>query len=315
MDLPLVYQGFSEQRRYRIGQYIIGGLPGENPVWLVGSIFYLGDKLLLSEKGEFDRLGASEKIEEASNIAEEYGVVFGLDVVFPSSESVDKILPFVAEYDIPLFLDSPDPLVRAKSYRLAREIGVNDRSIANGVFIDSPYEEIEALRDSGIKTTVVMLFDPRKPAETLYPENRIKLLDKLLELARKAGIENIIVDAIVIDPASIAFSAETVYLVKKNYGYPSGCAPANALGPASKKSIGIENMYGVHGGIAAYLRLHGADYIMYGPLSRIKYIAPVVSIIDSLLGYSLRRKGISISGVHPLKKLFREIQKLFATSR
>jgi tetrahydromethanopterin S-methyltransferase subunit H len=303
----VLYKGFTEQFKYNIGGHVIGGLPGENPLWLIASIFYLGDKLLLSERGDFDKAEASRRIEEAIGIADKYGLVFGLDVVFPSMESVEKILPFVSEYNIPLFLDSPDPLVRAKSYLVARELGITDRSIANGIFIDSPEEEVNALRDSGIKTSVIMALDPRKPLETLYPENRVKLLDKLLGIAKRAGVENILVDAIVIDPASIAFSAETIFLVKKKYGYPSGCAPANALGPLGKKSIGVENMYGVHGGAAAYLRIYGADYVMYGPISRIKYIAPIIAFIDSLLGYSLRKKGVKISRNHPLRKYFKEI--------
>lgn len=311
-----MYNDWTEQLEYRIGKYIIGGKPGKNPAWLIGSIFYLGDKLLLSEKGDFDKEKAKAKIEEAINIAENYSLVFGLDVVFPSIESIDKILPFISEYDIPIFLDSPDPIIRAKSYLVAKELGINDKIIANGIFIDSPEEEINALRDGGIKTSVIMAFDPRNPLKSINPLERLRLLETvLLPLAEKAGVEQVLVDAIVIDPASIAFSAETIFETKKRFGYPSGCAPANALGPVSKSKTSIGEMYGVHGGVAVYLRIHGADYIMYGPISRIKYVAPAVAMADSLLGYSLRRKGEKISSNHPIKKMLRKVQKLFATSK
>ncbi len=310
-----MYEGFNTQKKYRIGKYVIGGLPGETPLWLIGSMFYMGDKVLIDERGVFDRVKARERLEDAISIASEHGVVFGLDAVFPTVESVEAIMPFIAEYDIPIFLDSPDPLARAKAYTMSRELGVSDRVIANGLFIDSPKEEVEALRDSGIETTVLMAFDPRNPYYSMKPENRLKLLEeKLLSLAREAGVKNIIVDAIVIDPASIAFSAETIYMVKKKYGYPSGCAPANALGPVSKKSVGLEGMYSVHGGVTVYLRVFGADYVMYGPVQRIKYVAKSAALVDSLLGYGLKHRGYRIPREHPLRRYFRNIQKLFASS-
>ncbi|MCD6196179.1 MAG: tetrahydromethanopterin S-methyltransferase subunit H [Staphylothermus sp.] len=310
-----MYDTWTGQVKIRIGKHMLGGLPGENPAWLIGSIFYLGDKILLNEKGEFDKQQVKKKIEEAINIASDHGLVFGLDVVLPSMESVENIMSFVSEYDIPLFLDSPDPMIRAKSYIVAETLGISKRVIANGLYIDSPEEEIEAIRNSGIETAVIMAFDPKDPLRSMDPENRLSLInEKLLPLAEKAGVKNILVDAVVIDPASIALSGETVYLVKKLYGYPAGCAPANALGPISKKKVGVEQMHVIHGTVASFLRIMGSDYIMYGPVSRIKYIAPSVALVDSLLGYIWKRQGTKIGRDHPLRKYFKNIQRIFAKS-
>ena len=309
------YSSWAEQRILEIKGWKLGGFPGENPTWLIGSMFYHGDKILHDTSGAFDRAKAREKLEEAISIAEEHGLVFGLDVVFPSLESVEPIMSFVSEYNIPLFLDSPDPAARMKSYRVTRELGVNDRSIANGLFTDSPEEEAEEIRDNGLAAAVLMAFDPRDAAGSIDPESRIKLLEeRLLPVARRAGLSNLIVDSIVIDPASISLSAETVYMVKEKYGFPSGCAPANALGPVSKKAVGLEGMYSVHGGVAVYLRVMGSDFIMYGPVQRIKYIASAVAMADSLLGYSLRHHGARIGRSHPLRKYLRRIQKLFVST-
>lgn len=149
-----------------------------------------------------------------------------------------------------------------------------------------------------------MAFDPRNPLESIKPLKRLKLLEeKLLPVARKVGVEQALVDAVVIDPASIAFSAEAIYSTKKKFGFSSGCAPANALGSVFEKNTSINEIYDIHGGTSTYLRVYGADYIMYRPISRIRYIAPAVAMIDSLLGYSLRRKGEKIAGTHPMKKL------------
>ncbi|MCD6301694.1 MAG: tetrahydromethanopterin S-methyltransferase subunit H [Staphylothermus sp.] len=310
-----MYDTWSGQAKIKIGNYIIGGYPGENPTWLIGSIFYLGDKILLNERGDFDKQQARKKIEEAINIANEHGLVFGLDVVFPSIESVENIMSFISEYDIPLFLDSPDPTIRAKSYIVAKTLGIEKKIIANGLYIDSPEEEIEALRSSGIETAVLMAFNPKDPLRSIEPQNRLSLInEKLLPLAERAGVKNVLVDVIVIDPASIGLSGETIYLVKKLHGFPAGCAPANALGPISKKKVGVEQMYVIHGTTASFLRIMGSDYIMYGPVSRIKYVAPSVALIDSLLGYIWKRRGAKISREHPLRKYFKNIQGAFAKS-
>lgn len=310
-----MYDGWAEQREVRVGRYVIGGLPGKNPLWLVASVFYLGDKLLRSERGDFDRGAARENIESAISLANDHGLVFGLDVVFPSAESVDKILPFVAEFDVPLFLDSPEPEARAKSYLLATELGVAERSIANGLYVDSTSEELEALRESRVRTAVLMAFDPRNPYESMHPEKRVGLLEeRLLPLAQRASVENVIVDAIVIDPASIAISAEAVALIKKRYGFPAGCAPANALGPVSKKAVGVEGMTAIHGSVAVFLRVMGADYVMYGPINRIKYIVKSAAVADSLLGYMLQRRGVRPPRGHPLRVFWKSIQKLFSAT-
>lgn len=123
------YSSWVEQRVLEIKGLKLGSFPGEHPTWLIGSMFYHGDKILYDTSGVFDRARARERLEEAISIAEEHGLVFGLDVVFPSPESVEPIMGFVSEYDTPLFLDSPDPVARMKSYRTARELGVNDRCI------------------------------------------------------------------------------------------------------------------------------------------------------------------------------------------
>ncbi len=301
------------QKKYVIGKHVIGGEPGENPTWLVGSLFYMGDKALLDEKGVIDKGLVEKRINEALSIADEYGLVFAVDLVFPSVESVEPILDYMAGFDdLVLFLDSPDPEARARSYLLAREKGLLDRVVGNGLYTDSPGGELEAIKESGLQYIVAMAFDPRNPAGSISPESRIRLLEEvLIPKAMEVGVENILVDAIVIDPASIALSAETIRLVKEKHGYPSGCAPANALGPVSKKRVGVESMISIHGGAAVFLRAIGADFIMYGPVSRIKYVAEAVALTDSLLAYSLKQRGVKIPRSHPLYKYLRKIQKLF----
>jgi len=303
----------AQQLIIEIGGVKIGGQPGDNPTLLVGSIFYHGDKLLIDEvKGIINKDLSKKLIENALSIVEEYGLNFALDVIFPTPESVDKILPFVSELDVPiLFLDSPDSKARIRAYNLSKELGLTHHVVANGIYINTSTDEIKALKENGILNAVLLAFDPSQPHKSMYPKDRLNIVRKLLDLAKDAGIKGVLIDVVVLDPASIGLSASTIYLVKNELGYPSGCAPANALGPVSKSNFHIEEVAGIHGGTAALLRVMGADFIMYGPVKRIKYVAPAIAMIDGLLGYLAKQEGMKIQGKHPLKTLLKKIQRLF----
>ncbi len=307
----------ADQKTVKIGSITIGGVPGDNPVLLIGSLFYHGDKLLIDErKGVIDKEKARKQLAEAKMLAEEYGVHFAIDLILPSIESVDNIMSFITEFeDLVLFLDSPDPNARIRAYILSKENGITSRVVANGIYNNTTERELEALRDASINTAVLLAFDPANPHQSMMPSDRLRVLEeKLLPLAKKADIENILVDAVVLDPASIGISASTIKLVKDKYGFPSGCAPANALGPVSKTRFKIEEVAGIHGGTAVFLRLMGADFIMYGPVKRIKYVAPAVAFADGLLGYLARYEGVRISRKHPLRKILKNVQKMFTSS-
>ncbi|MCD6428695.1 MAG: hypothetical protein J7L12_03660 [Desulfurococcales archaeon] len=82
-------------------------------------------------------------INEAGSLTRDLGLSFGLDIVFPTEESVSKITPFVAEYDVPLFLDSPSPEARIKAYFMAKELGIEGKSVANGININTSKKELK----------------------------------------------------------------------------------------------------------------------------------------------------------------------------
>ena len=294
----------------RIGNVAVGGELGENPTLLIGSIFYQGDKLLRSPAGDFDRGKAWEVVENAAALAGEYGLQFALDVIFPTVESVEKILPFVAEFDTVLFLDSPEPGARIRSYALAKELGVESRVVANGIDPYTSDEELNVIKENGVKAAVLLVFDPKKPA-SLKPEDRVEIAVKqLLPKARKAELQVPLLDAVVIDPGSIILSAVAVKMLREQLKLPAGCAPANALGAASRKRMGDEAL-AVHSAVATLLRVYGADFIFYGPVKRIDLVAPALAMVDGLLGYLLRTKGVKLGGKHPVRTLLRKVQQLF----
>lgn len=297
---------------YQVGKYQVGGLVGESPTWIIATIFYHGDKYLLSPKGDFDKNVLSAKLQETISLTSEYKLVLGIDVVIPSIEAVYNILSFLGEFHTPIFISSLSSEIRAKSYLAASELGLGEYAIANGLYIYSSQEELEALRESKLRKAVTIAFDPKDPYKYIQPENRIKLLEeKLIPLAKKVGVELFFVDFVVLDPGSIAICGEAIRLFKSKYREPAGCAPANALSTVSKDTVPLGELYGVHGGSAAYLRAMGADFVMVGPLSRVKYVAPILAMVDGLLGYTLKRRGTQLPEEHPIKGLLRKVQKLF----
>lgn len=124
---------------------------------------------------------------------------------------------------------------------MSSELGLIHRVVANGIYVNTSEEEIETLRESKIENAILLAFDPANPYQSIHPEDRLEIIrSKLLEIASKAGVKGILIDAVVLDPASIGLSASTIYLVKNELGYPSGCAPANALALCPSQDLGLK---------------------------------------------------------------------------
>ncbi len=301
-------------KQYLIGNRVkVGGELGENPALLVGSVFYEGDPLIKdADAGLLNLAKAKELILSAKELVEGYGLQFAVDYIIPSRRAVDPVAELISEAGVTAFVDSPDPRAKADAYIALKDLGVGKIAVANGIDTSTSNDELKALRDSGIGAAVLLAFDPANPSESMRPENRLKILQEvLLPKANEAGIEAVLADAVVLDPASIAISAEAIRLIRDKLSIPAGCAPANALGPVSKKRLGVEEAVGIHSGIATYLRVSGADFIFYGPVKRARYVAAAVAAADSMLGYALRRKGVRIDQNHPVRKALRKLQKLF----
>ncbi len=304
----------NEQKTFKIGNVIFGGLPGERPVVLVGSIFFLGEKMVVNHKeGIFDKEKAKEKIEFAKKVAEEYNLQFAIDLVAYTSKAAEKYLEFISEVtEAPIFLDGIEESVRVRMYQVSHELGLTSRVIGNAIYVHSSDEELESLKENKIEAAVLMAFDMANPVRSLTPEDKLKILSReLLPKVRKIGLAKPLVDVVVLDPASIAVSGPAVFKIKSETGLPTGCAPANALGNISKKSFGVEEAIGIHAGSATYLQLFAVDFIFYGPLRRIKDVAPAVSMVDSYLGYLARLEGRKIPKKHPFYSILKKVQKAF----
>lgn len=84
---------------------------------------------------------------------------------------------------------------------MSSELGLIHRVVANGIYVNTSEEEIETLRESKIENAILLAFDPVNPYQSIHPEDRLEIIrSKLLEIASKAGVKGILIDAVALDP-------------------------------------------------------------------------------------------------------------------
>src|SRR5665647_2182877 len=94
------------QNVYEIAKVKVGGQPGELPTFLIGSIFWLGQKMVSdANKGIFDAAAAEQIINTMQTQSDITGVPFGFDIVGTTEMAFEKYIDFVAC----LLYTSPSP--------------------------------------------------------------------------------------------------------------------------------------------------------------------------------------------------------------
>src|SRR3972149_7144601 len=109
------------QKIYDICNAKIGGQPGELPTFLIGSIFWLGQKMVAdANKGIFDAKVAEDIINTCQTQSDITGVPFALDIVGTTELAFEKYFDFVSKHsDVPLMLDAMSPKTRMGAANMA----------------------------------------------------------------------------------------------------------------------------------------------------------------------------------------------------
>src|SRR5512147_3138520 len=104
----------TKQNVYEIAKVKVGGQPGELPTFIIGSIFWLGQKMVQdANKGVFDAKEAEKIINTMVTQCEQSGVNGAFDVVGTTDEAFVKYVDFVASHcDLPIMLDAMSPKTR-----------------------------------------------------------------------------------------------------------------------------------------------------------------------------------------------------------
>jgi tetrahydromethanopterin S-methyltransferase subunit H len=299
-----------EQKVFDIAGVKIGGQPGSLPTVLIGSIFYDKHKIVTdARRGLFNEAKAEDLINRQEEMSNQTGNPHILDVVGSTSEALVKYIEFVSRVSkSPFLVDSPHSEVRLHAIKYCVEVGLQERAIYNSLDENVKKEEVDALKDIGVKAAVVLAFNSSDPRV----EGRMQILSGfrerkgLLKVAEEAGIQKLLVDTAVLDAPSIGTSARTAYLVKNEFGLPSGCAPSNAM--YAWKTLNQLGPYAVptcRAAAHAFLTVMGADFVLYGPIRYAEMIFPACAMMDAFVGYDSRWRGIRPTPPHPLYKIFK----------
>lgn len=293
---------------YEIAGVKVGGQPGVNPTVLIGSIFYEGHKIVKDErKGDFDQEKAEAQINKAEELSEKYGNPLILDIVGSSEEAFEKYIDFVSETtDVPFLLDGVTEGARIAAVNYVSETGLHERAIFNSINQHTKLSEISALKASKVRTAVLFTYNLQNPTI----QGRLSLLRpaadrNLLDAAKQANIQRILIDTCVLDPPDLGPATKAIFLVKKEFGYPAGCGSGNAI-DLWTRAMELDDVTRkvCYGAGLAFPATLGADFILYGPIGHAKLVFPACALFDSYLAYAIKQYGMRPSKPHPLYRIF-----------
>ena len=301
----------AEQQVYDINGVKIGGQPGEYPTVLIGSIFYRGHKIVSDpEKGIFDEAAAKTLLDQEAELSAETGNPRIIDVLGETVDALTRYVDFILKHtDSPFLLDSISPDVRMGTLkRLGKDPEVQKRLIYNSIDEHYTEEELAVIKEYGIKTAVILAFSNK----ALKPQARIKLLtgdekkEGLIDAAKRAGVEQFLIDPGVLDVASASWTSEAINIVKDKFGYPGGCAPSNAVYLWKKMRSKGTPFFEVAGScVFTYTVTQGADFVLYGPIMNAPWVYRAVATTDSMIAYTNKLTGVKMgTHEHPLLKIF-----------
>jgi len=302
----------SDQTIAEIDGTRLGGKMGELPTVLMGSIFQKKDRVVTDPmKGVFDHAAAKSLLNREKELSEYTCNPRILDVVGDTPEAMIRYLDFIVDNtEAPFLLDSPSAKVRMAGVRFLAKEGGLDRAIYNSIDPNSGQDEFECLSECGVSNVMILAFGTKY----LRPPDRVKLLtggDKengglgLLDLVKRTGATNILVDPGVLDVPSSSWTAKAIFEVKDKTGYPAGCAPSNALYTWLRcKEMVSPQLEACGGAVFSMPVYYGADFLLYGPLHNAEWVYPAIGAVDAMIAYGGKISGTKcLTKNHPLYKI------------
>lgn len=276
-----MWQFNSEQKKFNISGVNFGGSPTERPIVMVGSIFYSKHKVVKDmANGEFDKIETEKQINLQQDISDKTGLPCALDVIASTTKSMEKFLRFASEVsEVPIFMDGSTYDVRISGADLVSEWGLQDRIIYNSITPDYKEVELEKIRDSKIKSCVVLAYN-----STVFSSiGRIDAIKKLLPKIEEYGITKPIIDSCVIDVPSLGSACRTILEIKNELGLPVGNGSHNAISTwrGLEKKFGKEARKPSIATAAAVTASVGGDFCLYGPLHTSTYVFPTVAMVNA----------------------------------
>ena len=296
----------TNQNIYTVGKVKVGGQPGELPTFLIGSIFWLGQKMVQdANKGIFDEKIAEQIINTMQTQSDITGVPFAFDIVGTTELAFEKYIDFVAKHsDAPLMLDAMSPRTRMAASDLAKNMGLEDRCLYNSIYKGVKDVELEKLKESGIKMSIVLADDPKDT--TL--EGKMNVIVEALALAEKAGITKPLIDtAIPAFEPDMGTAVRTIPVMKEKYGHPVGLGSGNVVTTMGwvKANFAKEFRKGCITATNSIMQVAGANWLMVGPAEKSEWIFPAVAVTDAYIASAAGDLGTRpLDETHPIYKAF-----------
>lgn len=293
----------AEQKSFQIGKVKVGGIPGERPVVLVGSLFYHGHKIVQDEMaGTFDKKAAEELINLQDQFSDKTGNPCMIDLVGASPEAMVKELEFVASVtDTPIVIDSPAMDVRLAGLRYAQEAGLIDRIVYNSIIPETKSVELEKIKESKLESAILLAYNPTD----FTSKGRNKTVNNLITTANNLGIKKPLIDTCVLDVPTLGVACKALFQAKNELGLPVGAGTHNAIGTwkGLKTKMGTQAVTPCSVSAAIMAAAVGADFILYGPIKDAQYFFPATALVDAAYGQLRMEKGKRPDIKHPLFRI------------
>ena len=302
-----------KQKIFSVGTARIGGQPGENPPFLIASMFHNKDRILVDRKGNFDREKAKALIKRQEELSVSTGLPSMVAMVANTPEEAKIYIDFYLETTtMPFGIDMWVAEKRAAATEYVAKLGVQDKFLYNSI---TPWDkdikgQVQRLKDLGIRHVVVQAFDDKDQS----PAGRVKSLESILSQGAD-GFETVLVDTSVMNLPATSFSLIANRLIKEKTGLPCGGAYSNGthMWKASKEIWGIEGFRAMDAVAQAMSSVLWSDFNFYGPIVTAPRIFPAVATAHILLSTLVYDETgvIADNGDLPVRKYFSDfIEKL-----
>jgi tetrahydromethanopterin S-methyltransferase subunit H len=287
----------NRQERFGIGDVEFGGQPGRRRTVMVGSLFYPRHSMVLDRLcGRVDMPKLEKALTQLEQAARETSTPAAVMLFAETEKAMCSYLEQLADrVEAPLFLDSPSKEVRLAGARKAVEMGIQDRTIYNTLNAGVTEAELEGMAQAGVQNAVLLAFNPAD----LSTKGKIYLLEEgggilpkgLIEMAKEAGVRNMLLDMAVLSAEQGAGNAlRALFVSKAKWGLPCGCALHNAVEswPPVLEVRGQDPSIFRYVDVASSVIpiMAGADFVMYGPIEYARRSMHASAFADELLRQS-----------------------------